>query len=99
MGVMAAVGIKRGARMRIGDVFARVVRQAEERRAEYERIVAVEKFLAWKKALVLRLLVLRFGAITEDITSRVLAADETMLNEWLDSIVVATRIEEIFARQ
>lgn len=83
--------------MRIGDVFARVVRQAEERRAEHERVLAEERRLMWQRTLVLRLLVRRFGAVPEEIAGRVKAADTNALEMWMEKMVLVSHIEEVFA--
>jgi hypothetical protein len=83
--------------MRIECVFARIVRQAEERRAEHERVLAEERRLIWQRALVLRLLLRRFGAVPEEMAGRVNAADNKALEAWMEKMVIASHIEEVFA--
>jgi hypothetical protein len=78
------------------DVFARVLRQAAERRAEHERILAEERRLAWQRALVLRLLVRRFGAVPEEVVGRVNGADGVELDRYVDRVVMACSLEGVF---
>jgi hypothetical protein len=82
--------------MRIEDVFARVIRQAEERRADDERRLAEERRLKWQRALVLRLMVHRFGAISQETIARVEDAHVEMLDGLVDRVMTAKTEEEVF---
>lgn len=82
--------------MRIGNVFARVVRQAEERRADYERKLAEEQRLKWQKALVLRLMVHRFGAMPDECIKQVENAQGEMLDWLVDKVMTAKTVDEVF---
>ena len=81
--------------MFIGDVFERVVRQAEERRAAQERNLAQVRQLQWQRALVLRLLVVRFGELPEAVLEVVESAGTEELDRYADRLVVAKDVVEV----
>ncbi len=81
--------------MGIGDVFQRVVRQAEERRAAHERDLANARQLQWQRALVLRLLGRRFGELPEEVIRVVESAGAEELDRYADRLVVAKEVREV----
>lgn len=83
--------------MKWHDAFERVMRQAEDRRAESERMEAERRHLDWQRALVLRLLVLRFGAVLADVAERIQSADSEALDRYTERLVVAEQIRDVFA--
>lgn len=82
--------------MRIGNVFARVVRQAEERRADDERRLAEEQRVKWQRALVLRLMVHRFGTIAQETIARIEDAQAEILDGLVDRVMTAKTANEVF---
>ena len=84
--------------MSIGDVFQRVVWQAEERRAAHERDLAEERQLQWQRALVLRLLARRFGELPEGVIGAVESAGAEELDRYADRLVVVKEVMEVVDR-
>ena len=81
--------------MDFGDVFRRVLWQAEERRAAHERDLANERQLQWQRALVLRLLRRRFGELPAEVVGAVESAGGVDLDGYADRLVVAKEVREV----
>jgi hypothetical protein len=70
------------------------VRQEEARRFELEtqRLLQEEA-----RRNLTRLLTRRFGALSEDIIARIQQAEHTTLEDWMDRVLTARSIDDIFA--
>ena len=70
----------------------------EPRTKEYLMATLVQRLLREGKAeTLLRLLMLRFGAVPDGVKARVRAAVDVDLDAWLDAILDAPDIEAVFA--
>ena len=81
--------------MKVEDVFERVVRQAELRGAQRERELADERQLAHERALVMRQLERRFGAVPQGVARCIDVADMATLDQYAERLVVVSRIEDV----
>lgn len=79
------------------DVFERVTRQAEMRGAQHERTLAERRQLEWQRALVMRLLLRRFGEVPEHVALHIEGATVELLDRYAERLVVATSVEGVIA--